>query len=512
MSPSREEQDLTRAELKERATKSSIILVVRQFVIRVLGIVSMLFLARLLTPEIFGLFAILQFTVMLLEEVIALGLPTALVRQKEHVTEMQLKQVFTLQLLTLGVCSLAMYLAAESIVGHYDLAASDKNAFYVMIVTLIFSTFKSIPKIILQRALRHDKIAVAEITEYLVYFVVAISLAYWGAGVWALVIAMVARSFSGAMILLVYSQWRFEITSKLGGLKKLAPFAFAVQVGRLTDIAGSALLPVVIGSLFGVSVLGIINMAKTLLDALIAQPINLVGRVQYRVFGALQSEAPLLKRSVDMALLAATTFAFMMVVGVFSVSGEVIGLILGEQWIGLHLPLQIMAVGYGFYAILVPTNHLMRAVGDAWTPTLITFLRLIVLLSVMLLFASGFGSLSYSLALSIAIPLSALTSFAVLFYSKKVENLSRVFLLPPLVAFGVVALIMQINLELSPMLNSLVIAVTATFLYAILVCLLVGKKLGDILMAVGQSAKNKPRMVKYLNRVATVSAAVSLRY
>ena len=408
------EEELDKETIKSRAIRSSFILIVRQFIVRVLNIIGLLVLARLLDPVTFGVFAILQFIVLFFEVIGALGFPTALIRQKGVVLDDQYRAVFTLQCLLLVISVLLIITCAPYVVGHYDLENDAIQAMYIMCFALFFSSFKVVPRIVLERAMRHDAVAFSEIVEYIAYLLIAMLLAVFGAGLWSLVIATVARALLGLIVLYIYAAWRPRLTLDLSSLKAMRGFALSTFTSRLLELANRALVPVLVGTLFGVYLVGIINFARTILDVLIAQPINMVGRVQFRVFSTQQDNNKSIVRNVERSYLLGGMITFFLAVMAALFSEPLVLLVLGEKWRAVVPAVEVMAFGYAFYAILNPSFQCLRALGDIWMPLVATAILFILTFGLTFILSPQFDDKSYPIATLISIPaVSAITAISI---------------------------------------------------------------------------------------------------
>lgn len=133
------DEPLEARDIKVRAVRGVASLLARQLLVRALGFVGMLVLARVLTPAIFGVFAIAQFVVLFFDQISSLGLSAALLRKKEPVTERELSTVFTVQQLVVAGSIVLILSAAPLIVQHYQLQASHVALIRAMAAALLFA-------------------------------------------------------------------------------------------------------------------------------------------------------------------------------------------------------------------------------------------------------------------------------------------------------------------------------------------------------------------------------------
>lgn len=503
------EEELPLAEVKSYAVSGATSLLTRQLFIRGLGFLGMLVLARLLSPEVFGVFAVASFLITLLESLSTLGLNAALIRRREPVSEIDLSTVFTAQLAFAVTAAGLIWMLAPAIAGHYELDADGLLLIRVMALVLLLNLFKTIPDVLLQRRMRFDLLALAQSLEYVAYLAVAIGLAAAGFEVWALALAAIGRSVVSVALLGWFARWRPAPAWDFDVLRGLFGFAMPIQLSTIVSMAQNAAVPVVVGSLFGVAAVGVVNLGRTLLDSAIRQPLMMLGRVQLRVYGRVQDEEPKLTRAVETGLFASAALAFLPAALFLALGDSVIGVLLGAKWLGAVPTVQTLGIAFAAYAWLLPATSALKALGHSWA---VLTTNLIIAAGVLLgtwLLAGTVQELGFSIAMLVAVPVAA--GFAV-------QRCKRLFplqvlprILPALVAAGAAtALAMVIDGSVGG-LSGLVLGVTAAGLaYALVLSLAGGEELARLLRSVQAAKRNGGRSAR-LDRLADLLAAVDLR-
>src|SRR3990167_8391539 len=106
------ESELNSAVISQRAVSGVFILTLRKFALRAISYLGGIFLARLLAPEIFGVFAIISFVINFFAFFSDVGLGAALIQKKEQLTKKDLAVTFTLQQILVVTVVLVIYLSA----------------------------------------------------------------------------------------------------------------------------------------------------------------------------------------------------------------------------------------------------------------------------------------------------------------------------------------------------------------------------------------------------------------
>ena len=191
-------------ELKNRSLNSIGVLITRQVAIKLVYLVANIILARLLLPQIFGIYAIVTFAVQFFSTFGDVGIGAALIQKKGELSREELSTTFWLQqMLVLCVVVLIQVAAPLALVVYPSLPPAGVWLIRAMAVSFIFVSLKTIPAILMERKLDYNRIAWVDIAENLAFYIAAVFFAMAGFEVWSFIIAAMIRSILGAT--LIYS-------------------------------------------------------------------------------------------------------------------------------------------------------------------------------------------------------------------------------------------------------------------------------------------------------------------
>lgn len=402
------EGSLASHEVNARAVRGVTSLLARQLIVRVLGLAGMLVLARVLTPEMFGIFAIAQFVILFFEQISNLGLAAALIRKQQPVTETELRTVFSVQQLVVGCSMIVILVCAPLLAGHYGLDRGSEWLFRAMAVGLLLASLKTVPTVLLERRVRHDLVAASEVAEHLAYQVTAVSLALLGFGVWALVAATLIRGVTGLLTLCAVSWWRPRFGCDWSVLKELARFSVPIQLSSLFGLVCNAVIPVLVGSRLGPAAAGYANFSRTMVDALVFQPIILMGRVQFPVFSRVQQQRERLRAALERSIYIGSLLTFFMAALIVSQARPFVDLVITAKWAPALGLLYVLAPAYLAQAVAQPVIQALKALGDAKTAMFSSLLQACVQVAIFLALVASIGLISYAVGVAVGLLLSML--------------------------------------------------------------------------------------------------------
>jgi len=165
---------------------------------RAIGVVSVVILARLLSPEDFGIVAMAAIVVGLLDTLSSIGVVTALV-QSPVMSDEHLNTGWTIRLIQRAVVALALLPAAHLGADYFN----DERivpVIYVGALTVFLGGFENIGVIFFQRDLNFRKDFIYGLIRKLVGFVVTVALAFTLRNYWALVLGTLSANVAGLFL------------------------------------------------------------------------------------------------------------------------------------------------------------------------------------------------------------------------------------------------------------------------------------------------------------------------
>ncbi|WP_426748026.1 oligosaccharide flippase family protein [Myxococcus faecalis] len=251
-------------EVKARALKGMVVLVLRTVASQGLRVISALALSRLLFPSDYGLFGIVAYASSLGVFLGDLGLSAALVRQSHAPTQDETFTIFWSHQALTAVIVAAVCAMAPVLTEGYALGAEAVPMVWAMALGLFLSSLRVIPLMALERKLAFPTIARAELVENVAQVAGTLALAAAGMGAWALVVGSLIRGAVGLVCIAWASPWRPSGTFQRDVLKRLLGYGLAFQLPPLVAALVAGWVPLVVGQVLGKDVVGLVNWAWAL--------------------------------------------------------------------------------------------------------------------------------------------------------------------------------------------------------------------------------------------------------
>jgi PST family polysaccharide transporter len=289
-------------------------------------------LARLLTPEVFGLYAILLFVITLGVRFSELGLGAALIQRRDLDLATGLSAAFTATFALALVLGVAI-MAAAPLVARWPGVSSEVTAPVRWLALLVvLSSLRMPAMVLLERRLAYLPLTIAETADTVTFNVVALAAALAGAGLWSFVLGALAARAANLAVLWTATRWRPTLRWNRRELTPVLKFGILFQGSVLIGVAGDAVVPTFVTAWSGVAAVGFLNWAATL-AFLPLQVVSIAGRVLFPALSSLQAEPERFAEATERALNRVTTVLYPAAALLLAGADPIVRLIFGEAWV-----------------------------------------------------------------------------------------------------------------------------------------------------------------------------------
>lgn len=338
-----------------------------------LGLVFLVVLARLLTPEDYGLVAVLGAVIAISLTIVDAGLAKTLV-QRPSIGPDEETTAFAMQL-GLGLAmSGALFAAAPAIAWFYG---DPRLELLTQVAALrpLLTSFAPVQQALLERDLDFKTQALVDLLANLAAGVVAIVLAQLGFGPWALVAQMLLWAGGRSALLWAMRPWRPRGRCTWAVAKSLLPFTWRLLASGLVHTTFDQLNTLAIGRLLSIADIGLYNRARNLQTPVTAAIGAVVHKVSFAAYARIQEDRPRLLAAYrkTMRLLAAVNAPIML--GLCAVAPTLVPAVLSDRWSAAIPLLQ----GFACFGLISPfaaqAQNVILAIGRADLVLRFTILR-----------------------------------------------------------------------------------------------------------------------------------------
>jgi O-antigen/teichoic acid export membrane protein len=352
-------------DLKKKSLAGMAALFIRQILIKVIFFAGNIALARMLAPQIFGVYAIVSFVVTFFSSFGDVGIGAALIQKKGELTREELSTTFWLQQMLVWIVVGIAFAAAPLALRIYpSLPPVGVWLIRAMAVSFLFSSLKTIPAILMERNIDFKRIAWVDITENVAFQAVAIVCALMGLEVWSFILAAITRSLLGALIIYNLSPWRPTFYCRLESVKGLVRFGLPYQGNQILSFIKDAVTPLFVGTYVGAAAVGYVNWARNFAFAplMISETF---GRVAFPAFSRLQDNKELLARTVGRSIKMMTLVMFPITAVMLAMGPELIHVVFTDKWMPAVNAYNFYTLAIGGIGISLPLYSGILSLGKS---------------------------------------------------------------------------------------------------------------------------------------------------
>lgn len=351
-------------DLRQSTTRGALISLSAQASNFLLRTVSVMILARLLTPKDFGLVGMASAATGVLNVIKDAGLGWAMV-QRADVTDVQTSNLFWINLgigtLLAGLCAIL----SPAIAAFYGAPA----LLWINVVlgtSFLFNGAAAQHRAILQRNMRFGAVAIIDILALALSIVIAVGMAVAGRRYWALVAMAVSQIGFGAAGTWLAARWVPTRPQRRSGIRSMLMFGGSVTLTNMIGYLGFNTDKVLLGRFWGAEALGIYGRAYSLSSVANENLNSAISTVAFAALSRLQNDPSHLR---DYFLKGYGLFLSLVMPITFSCAlfpDDITLVMLGPQWHEAARILRWLAPTIVALGLIQPFFWVMLAMGRAW--------------------------------------------------------------------------------------------------------------------------------------------------
>jgi polysaccharide transporter, PST family len=227
----------------------------------------------------------------------------------------------------------AAIMAAAPLVARWPGVSSEVTAPVRWLALLVvFSSLRMPAMVLLERRLAYLPLTIAETADTVAFYLVAITAAVAGAGLWSFVLGALAARAANLAVLWSATRWRPTFRWNRRELIPVLKFGILFQGSVLVGVAGDAVVPTFVTAWSGVTAVGYLNWAATL-AFLPLQIVSIAGRVLFPALSSLQTEPGRFAEATARAINRVTTILYPAAALLLAGADPVVRLVFGEAWV-----------------------------------------------------------------------------------------------------------------------------------------------------------------------------------
>lgn len=325
------------------------------------GFVVGIILARLLTPDDYGLIGIITIFTTICTALINAGFSTALIR-KIDISDDDYNTAFFVNMGLSLFCYIIIFACSPliaSFFGRHELIILTRVASFGMII----GAFAIVQQTRLTKQIDFKTQTKITLIASFLSGIVGIIMALLGFGVWSLVAQSLMLQTVKTMLLWFYNKWVPRLRFSSDSFHDLFGFGWKMMVSSLIDTIWKELYQVVVGKFYSPSILGQYTRSKQFSQLLSNNLTNVIQRVTYPVLSNIQNDK---ERLVSAYRKIIKTTMFVTAISMFflgSISETLLYCLIGPQWHEASVYLPLICISGSAYPLHAINLNMLKVQG-----------------------------------------------------------------------------------------------------------------------------------------------------
>lgn len=320
-----------------------------------------LVLARLLTPEEYGLIGIIAIFIAVFNSIVDSGFSNALIR-KTDAKDLDYNTVFITNMVLSVFLFLVLFFSAPAIARFFD-QPQLLPLTRVMGSVVIINAFAIIQRTILVKKVDFKTQTKVSLIASVTSGIIGIAMAVAGYGVWSLVGQQISRQLLNSLFLWIWAKWYPRIQFSVQSFKELFGFGWKLLVSGLIDTVWKEIYQVIIGKCYSAETLGQYTRAQQFGSIFSSNLTSIVQRVSYPVLSEIQDDKARLKAAYQKVIKVTMLVTFCCMLGLAAIAEPMIVTLIGEQWLPAVPLLQIICFMMMLYPLHAINLNMLQVQG-----------------------------------------------------------------------------------------------------------------------------------------------------
>jgi PST family polysaccharide transporter len=293
-------------------------------------LVTTAILARLLSPNDFGLVGMATITTGFISIFSDLGTSAAIIQRKQ-ISDSLVSTLFWVNGIIGLLASLILLLCAPLVARFYQ-EPRVTEVLRVLALTFIISGFSIAHKAILERNIAFDILAKIEIISVVLASIIGIGSAFFGFAVWSLVLQMLFSVSTTSILLWTKSHWKPQFVFCLSDLREVGSYSLNLTGFSIFNYFARNADYILIGRFLGSQELGYYTLAYRLMLYPLQNISSVIGRVMFPVLSQVQDDNVEFRRVYLKAIAKISLITFPLMTGLCVLAEPFVLTFFGQQW------------------------------------------------------------------------------------------------------------------------------------------------------------------------------------
>lgn len=346
---------------KNKAVKGVAWSAIERFSVQGVQFVVSIVLARLLTPNDFGLIAIVLIFSVIFQTLNESGLNTSLIHKQDR-DDLDFSTAFYSNI-AIGIASYVLLFFASPLIASFYESPQLVPVMRILSLDLVIKSLGLVQLAKYTIKVDFKTQARASLISALISGCVGIFIAYFTHSVYAIVAQQLINNSIYVLLMWVFAKWKPMLAFSFERFKVLFSYAYKLILARLISVIFDDIYSLAIGKLYTPAVLGYYNRAMSFRSVLSRNLISIVQRVSTPMLCEVQKSNEKMQKVLLKFVTSTALFVYPLLAGLMVLSKPLVLVVLGEKWLETSTML-IYGCPVGFFYLISTFNrNIFNATG-----------------------------------------------------------------------------------------------------------------------------------------------------
>lgn len=318
-------------------------------------------LARILSPEEYGIVAIVTIFLHFSNILIEGGFSAALIQKKGYANK-DFSTIFYFSLLVALAIYIILFIGSGAIASFFN-EQQLRMVIKVLGINVFFCAINSIQKAYVSKKMLFKKMFVSSLASAIISGGIAIFLAWKGWGVWALVFYSIISQTLITATMWFTVRWRPTIEFSTQSFKQLFNFGWKIMATHVIISIFTNIRSIIISKFYTATMLAYFDKGKQLPGLAMENINSSIQTILFPVFSEAQDDKNRVKQMIRRSIKTNSLFVFPMMVALALMAEDLVITIYTEKWIAIVPYIQIFAISYILMPMQLANIEAIKSLG-----------------------------------------------------------------------------------------------------------------------------------------------------
>lgn len=376
-------------------TKYYIWSAVNRFGVQIIGFVGNILIARQLSPDDYGLVAMLAIFIGISWNFTEAGFADCLIR-KQDADKKDYATIFVHNISFSMLLYLVLYFTAPLISDFYQ-RTELIDITRILGLSIIIKALSLTEFVKIKKNLKFSRLALIQLVSSLVSVIIAYVLALNSFGYWAIVSQTLSIAVVNLVLIIILNKWKPYFYFSWSRYKTMRSFSNNMLLSYFTNQIGQNIYSVFIGKFQPAAILGFFNQGSKINDVSFQSINAIVLTTSYPIL-AKETNRSIRKQKYKSVLNYLLFVQFTISLFIIGASNDLIVLLFGQKWAPTGPILMLLVISFFLYPLSTFNSNIIKIENKSQIYRNLTFLRNgLILLSLMLTYKFSIEIILYGL-------------------------------------------------------------------------------------------------------------------